>query len=274
MKLMVGMVLTGLFFFAGCGHVKKLEHNDYTPATLKYQPKLFYPVQAQKNDLSGVTTVMAYVDREGRVKKVNITRSSGYQILDSTAERHCRDLTFNPASLNGKPIDIWLKLKIKFDVSRENMLAQRFVQDITNLYKKAAASTPAERKDIQKQILSKDNEFVENMNDALNFNSAIEKVLLPETVADWKKYWDNYPLSFLLYYDFIQRFPDFDELPAVKAQMLDALRYDIHFLKHTPELENDSQVVGERLLQKLQEFAKDSSLNFSQNNSVITMENV
>jgi len=175
-------------------------------------------------------------------------------------------MVFNPALGNGRPIGVWIKLKIKFDVNRENTIAQRFVHEINNLYKKTSVTLPSEKEHIQTLILAKDSEFVKNMTDALNFNRTIKKVLLPETVSDWEKYWDTYPLTFLLYYDFMHRFPDFRERKSVETQMLNALRYDIHFIENTPELENSNKGAKERLLQKLQELTRNNSPNSNQNN--------
>lgn len=273
MKRIIGIVLAAFFFFVSCGHLKNLETRDYTPPTLKYQPKIFYPVQAQENSLTGMTKLMVYVDKEGRVRRANLLESSGYQVLDSTAEKYCRNMIFNPALGNGKPIGVWLKLNVKFDVNRENLVSRRFVHEISKLYKKAATSLPADREQIQKLILTKDSEFVTNMTDALNFNQTIKKVLLPETVNDWKTYWDSYPLSFLLYYDFMQRFPDYRELKAVETKMRNALKHDVNFIKNTPELKNEKQGSRERLLHRLQEFSRNNSLNISRNSPAATSEN-
>ena len=264
MKRNLGIVLTAFFFLVSCGHVKNLENKNYTPPTLKYQPKIFYPVVAQENSLTGMTKMMVYIDKEGRVRRVNLLESSGYRVLDSTAEKYCRTMVFNPALGNGKPIGVWLKLKVKFDVNHENLVSRRFVHEISKLYKKAATSLPPERDQIQRLILTKDSEFVKKMTDALNFNNTIEKVLLPGTVDDWKTYWDSYPLSFLLYYDFTQRFPKYGELKSVEKQMHDALKHDIRFIENSPELRKDKQGAREKLLRKLQKFAKDKSLNISQ----------
>ncbi len=273
MKRILEILLAGLFIYAGCSHTGNLETNNYVAPTLKYQPKIFYPVQAQENFFTGITRTKAYVDSDGIVRKVYLLNSSGFPVLDSTAMTYCRNIMFNPALKGGKPIGVWLTLKIEFDVKNENLIARRFIHQVTNLYKEADASLPPERERIQKLILAKDSEFVRSMTDALNFNRTIEKVLQRKTVGDWKTYWDGYPLSFLLYYDFMQRFPDFGELPAVKAEMLKALTYDIRFIKNTPELESGKEGARERLLQKLQEFADDYSMNVNQDSPVTALSN-
>ena len=258
MKRIIGLAIALLFFYTGCGHIENLESKDYTPPTIKYQPKIYYPAQAQENSLSGVAKVMLYIDNEGLVKKADLVKSSGYQVLDSAALNYCWELIFNPAMGNGRPIGARLNWDIKFNISDKNHLAYKFIYDIINLYSEVPGSLPSERNRIQNIILTKDSEFVQNMTDVLNFNNTIEQVLLPETSAKWKKDWDNYPLSFLLYYDFMQRFPEYEELAAVKVKMLNALKHDIKFIKNTPGLDSDNQRKREMLLWKLDKFAKDN----------------
>ena len=257
MKRIIGLIIACLFFYTGCAHIENLENKNYSPPTVKYQPKIFYPAHAQKNSNTGVTKFMLYVDKDGRVKKVDLVKSSGYGTLDSAAEDYCWNIIFNPAMGYGRPIGARLNWEIKFNISDKNNLAFQFVYDLENLYKEAAFTLPSERERIQKLILIKDSEFVHNMTDVLNFNSTIEQVLLPTTLAEWKNDWNSYPLSFLLYYDFIQRFPDFNDLSEVKVQMLNALKHDIRFIKNTPVLESDKQKTREMLLWKLNKFAKD-----------------
>jgi TonB family protein len=269
MKRTVGIILVSLFFYAGCGHVENLENKNYELPMVKYQPKVFYPVQAQENSLTGITKVIFYVNSEGNVTITNILESSGYHVLDSTAEEYCRELTFNPASVNGNQIGAWVKWEVKFDVNHENFFAKQFVYNMVNLYSEAASSLPSRRKQVQEKILTKDSEFVKKMTDVLNFNRTIEKVLLPQTLADWKKDGDSYPLSFLLYYDFIQRFPDFAELSTVKQQMLHELKYDISLINNMLSLNSDKQGIRERLLRKLQKFAEGITGNSKQIGAVV-----
>ncbi len=271
MKRILGLILAGLLFYAGCGNVENLETQNFTPPSVKNQPKVFYPLQAQENSLTGVTEVMLYVDSEGRVKQTEVSESSGYDVLDSTAEQYCRGIIFNPALAGKKPIGSWVKWKVKFDVSHENFFAKRFVNDMIDLYSEVSSSSASERKGIQEEILNEDNEFVKKMTDVLNFNRTIEEVLLPRTVAEWKKYWDTYPLSFLLYYDFIRRYPDYPDLPAIKTQMLSELKNDINFVKSMSALKSDKKGTKGMLLLKLQKFAKDNSPNLSQMSSILAV---
>ncbi len=257
MKRMIGLALACLFFYIGCGHVQNLEDQNYVPPTVKYQPKIFYPAIAQENSLAGIARLVLYVDKDGLVKKVDLIKSSGYKALDSAAENYCWNIIFNPALGYGRPIGSRLNWEIKFNISDKNQLAFQFIYDMQNYYSEIPGSLPSERERIQKLILIRDSEFVQNMTDVLNFNSTIEQVLLSNTADNWKKDWDTYPLSFLLYYDFMQRFPDYEDLAAVKTQMLNALKHDIRFIKNTPGLDDERQRSREMLLWKLDKFAKE-----------------
>jgi len=258
MKRFIGIALACFFLYAGCGHVGNLENKDYVPPTVKSQPKIFYPAAAQQNSLSGAAKVVVYVDKEGKVRKVDIVKSSGYEILDKAAIEFCKNTVFNPALGNGRPIGARLNWEIKFNISDRNRLAQEFIYEISSLYNELSISLPSERERIQQLILIKDSEFVQNTTDVLNFNTTIGKVILPEITANWEKDWDSFPLSFLLYYDFIQRFPDYRDIGAVKIQMLNALKRDIRYIKNTTVIDNEKQRSKDMLLWKLKQFAKEN----------------
>ncbi len=260
MKIIIGIILTGIIFYTGCGNVGNFAIKGYTPPTVKHVPKVFYPVEAQENSISGNTEFMLYVDNEGRVVKTYLLKSSGYSILDSTAENYCRDLIFNPALGNGKPIGARLNWKVNFDVKYEDLAARQFIFEMNSLYRELDGSLPKEREEIMREIIAKDIRFVRQMTDELNFNRTIKKVLLPKTVTAWRRYLDNYPLPFLLFYDFIQRFPDYSKLPAVRIKMLDELNNDIRFIKNMPNLDRGKKGTRKILLRKLQYFSGDNAL--------------
>ena len=46
----------------------------------------FYPQKARENNWQGVVWIKAKIDREGKIKDIKILRSSGYAILDNTAQ--------------------------------------------------------------------------------------------------------------------------------------------------------------------------------------------
>ncbi len=257
MKGIIGLAVAGLFLYTGCAHVENFESKNYTPPEIKYQPKIFYPASAQENYIMGTANCMLYVDKEGRVKKVDLLKSSGYQLLDSAAESYCRDLVFTPALGDGKPIGSRVNWKVRFNISDINDFSMKFVYNMQNLYYEVTNSLPSEKEGYEQKILLLDNEFVHKSTDFLNFNSTIERVLLPKTSEGWKKDWGTYPLSFLLYFDFMQRFPEFRDSSAVKLQMLNAFKHDLKLIKNSPGTNMEKEKTREMLLLKLQKFAKD-----------------
>jgi TonB family protein len=59
--------------------------------------------------------VLACVDREGKLKSVEIARSSGYPQIDDAALKVARAATFSPATKNGKALRrSCVKFKVKF----------------------------------------------------------------------------------------------------------------------------------------------------------------
>ncbi|HQT39439.1 MAG TPA: energy transducer TonB [Acidocella sp.] len=63
-----------------------------------------YPEAAREHGEQGQVLLSIHVAANGRVVQVDITRSSGYAILDQAAQDTALDWVFNPAMLNGKPV--------------------------------------------------------------------------------------------------------------------------------------------------------------------------
>ena len=57
------------------------------------------------------------VDENGRPVKIAVRRSSGHDVLDAAALRAVRNWRFEPARLDGKPVDAKLEVPVRFALS-------------------------------------------------------------------------------------------------------------------------------------------------------------
>jgi TonB family protein len=73
-----------------------------------------YPLEAIKNNTEGKVMVKILINKEGKVIKTIIDKSSGYRVLDDAAIAYSRELQFKPALMNSKPIDIWLSMGFNY----------------------------------------------------------------------------------------------------------------------------------------------------------------
>lgn len=258
-KIISSLILL-VFICAGCGHkVEKMEEGFIPPAVLK-QPRLLYPKIAQEKAIEGNTTVIISITKTGKVDNVYIIKSSGYKILDSAAVEYCKSIVFSPAKRNGIPVNSRIEWELKFNISDQNWEVDNYLQEIANLYRKIlliGTSNNVEKNyriEIEREILNKHNEFVQNYGDALNFNFILKQVILPEISKEWQNYWDGWPLSFLLYHDFIKRFQDYDSLPKVRTLLINSLKLDIQYIKNTPAYDIKTQREKDKILNKIKLF--------------------
>jgi TonB family protein len=258
------IILILSFIFMSCGS-SELSWQNFTPPSLKNQPRLLYPKSAQENSFTGKAKVIMVISETGIVKNAKIAESSGSDILDSAAVRYCRNLLFNPAIRNDKPVYSRMEMTVKFDLSGQAWNAKNYVTAVQDCYERIAQlnhfiteNNRAEKNKVENEIFNWHNEFVKNMTDVVNFNFYVQQVIRPGLTAEWKNYWDTWPLSFLLYHDFIQRFQDYSNLQKVKAQLKNALREDIRYINETIVYSSEEQAGRKKLLGKIKKFIDDN----------------
>ncbi len=85
------------------------------PLYRKNQPPE-YPRKAKRRGYQGVVALAVLVDVDGRVNDLKVARSSGYNILDRAAMRSVRKWDFQPGSENGRKIEMWVEVPIRFNL--------------------------------------------------------------------------------------------------------------------------------------------------------------
>ncbi len=131
------------------------------------------------------------------------------------------------------------------------------LEDVLDLYSQIAQAIPEDRNALEREVLEKHNEYVDNMKDLMNYNHFIGMVLLPDIYAEWKNDWNTWPLSFLLYHDFIQRFPDYKNLDAVKEDLKSSLTNDIQYIRSTASQSRVLKIEKEILLSKIKKLVEN-----------------
>ena len=79
-----------------------------------------YPAIAKLRGYEGVVLVNAEILPDGRVGSTEVSKSSGYTILDKSAMEAVKLWKFEPAKKAGKPFAIRVKLPIKFVLHDDN----------------------------------------------------------------------------------------------------------------------------------------------------------
>jgi protein TonB len=92
--------------------VKKSEAKYMNPILIK-QPDVEFSKEASESNISGTVRLSLHVSNMGRVDDVWLLRPMGYG-LDQNAGSAVRQYVFQPAKLNGKPIDSVLNVEVNF----------------------------------------------------------------------------------------------------------------------------------------------------------------
>jgi periplasmic protein TonB len=73
-----------------------------------------YPPLAKQRGWEGTVSLEVLIGRQGQVKEVKLRQSSGYPILDRAALKQVRRWRFQPASVDGKPVEISALVPVVF----------------------------------------------------------------------------------------------------------------------------------------------------------------
>ena len=84
------------------------------PTPLLGQMPIEYPLHMWDQDMEGETLLRVRVGDTGAVDSVEVVESSGYASFDSAAVAGARKLRFTPARRNGKRIEVWAEVPVRF----------------------------------------------------------------------------------------------------------------------------------------------------------------
>jgi len=76
-----------------------------------------YPLLARKRGYQGTVLLEVLVSTDGKAASIQLSRSSGYNILDRAAIKGVRDWLFYPAKRGDELFEIWVKIPIRFTLN-------------------------------------------------------------------------------------------------------------------------------------------------------------
>ena len=86
---------------------------DVQPPEKVHSPQPQYTEIARKARVQGVVIVQAIIDKEGNVTNVKVLKGLSMG-LDDEAVKAIKKWKFKPATLNGKPVDVYYNLTVNF----------------------------------------------------------------------------------------------------------------------------------------------------------------
>ena len=223
--------------------------------TRNYTPD--YPAEAMMDGLEGSVEMNLLVGEDGTVDKAVVVRSSGFSILDVAAIQFAKKLKYNPAQKQGKPIEVWVSRVMHYQLVDRSFVPREYMNTITALIGSVDESQGKERDRVLKTILDRYEGLAKYLAKYpnLNYNEYLQRIIRNDILEEWKALWKNWPLHYLLFHDFVLRYPDQEDL---NRRAIDRLTYymkkDIENARKRPGMDEHQEVLRDLFLQKTQQF--------------------
>lgn len=255
---------SGLLFVAGCVTwilfqvtVSCALRPDAAPKLIKNSVKFSYPLQAYDQKMEGTVVLRLYIDAKGEVQKARVWKSSGYALLDSSALEYAQIARFKPGRLHGKITGMWLTwpLVYTFDSIAEDM--EKWKDKVKEAQYSATRGKLQDREAAQYQLLVYYRGMAHKMVNDRDFklNRDIMSVVVPEVRREWEQYKDYWPMSFLLFEDFLHRYPKSTQYKTARDYLIDYIKYEISLLRYTGlPPDNREGRIQKELLQELHQY--------------------
>jgi TonB family protein len=224
-----------VFMYIGCGETSKLVKSDWLseikPPVLLHRAELPYPDKARKHGLEGIVGLYIYVTEEGNVIKSRIYSSSRFSILDEAAEEYVKHLKFKPAEKDNKPVGVWLSMDINYDLldKESGFDIKAYLRKISRNYDAIESSQQEVNDQVFKDLIMTYQEYIDYVRTfhTANYYKELASVLDKKTLSQWKNYLELWPLTFILYYDFIIRYPESKYSSTVIEKMVILINEDV-----------------------------------------------
>lgn len=80
------------------------------------QAAMEYPAAAKRNGVTGYVLLSLLIDDRGNVERVRVLESEPAEVFDQVASAAVQDWQFDPAVYQGKPVRVWARQRIRFDL--------------------------------------------------------------------------------------------------------------------------------------------------------------
>ncbi len=104
------LTLALLVLMGACAGDQQIE----PPTPLFQEVPVEYPLELWDRDVEGETLVRVRVSDTGAVTEVEVLETSGIEAFDSAAVAGAMEMRFQPARRNGRRIEVWARLPVRF----------------------------------------------------------------------------------------------------------------------------------------------------------------
>lgn len=226
------------------------------PPKVQSGTKLDYPISAQLEHLEGEVELGIFVSQTGLPQEVKLMKSSGHAILDDAALAFGRKISFEPALVDGQPVSAWTRLMLRYRLTDVAFERVQWLREVRQEQKLAAAETDSVRFEQHCRRLYTSFAGMQNWAETQSVyavNDLIWQVVQPALAERWRSFRNEYSALFLLWDDFLQRYPRSALAGRVREDLLKAL-LDVEYTIRLDCLRSESKArKGLTLLDLIQE---------------------
>lgn len=104
---------------SGYGKLETSRSGSLTFAAPRYSENYLpdYPLPARQRGYAGVVMLSVEVLADGSVGRLKMKKTSGYELLDKSAQDAVKVWKFSPAKKMGTPVTMWVDIPVKFELN-------------------------------------------------------------------------------------------------------------------------------------------------------------
>lgn len=201
-----------LFIFLNCNPELQHEPVIEEPKLLFTKEPLAYPVEAYNLGIEGKTVVKIMIDPEGDISESTILESSGSHVLDESALKMVKSSVYEPGTIDGVPGEFELHIPVHFKLDNTYDL----IEDIdywleqTLIYRKELKVDSVNSSELYKQLFYHYQKLAREIGytRSKDANNTILSIINDSLARPWIEFKKKWPLGFLLYRDYISRYPE------------------------------------------------------------------
>lgn len=219
-------------FLLGCHPQKQNKSGIVYPKLLSTHIAFEYPREAYEYNISGSVQLKVMIDEQGNVALADIYRSSGSQLLDQSALDMIKTAKFEPGTVNGKVEKFWLNIPINYNLDVEKLSKfeiQTWLDSVRYYYSELGTGNTESELIAMNELFFEYQFMAHKSSETRSFeaNKSILQVIDQRISEKWGNFEQLWPLGFILFKDYMDRFPDSYYAQRSKEELINYLTREI-----------------------------------------------
>jgi TonB family protein len=198
-------------------------------------PVLDYPPEAILKGQSGKLEVVLHLQEDGTVDEMHIHQSTGVPVLDDAGMEFVESLEFLPLVANGRKQPCWVEQTVIFTLGKPPLDPFQWRLTTRRLVNELEETNPEEQTVIQRRLYNQCSDYMSHMiiHQDLAMNRMALNSVMPPLREKWGPYKKTFPMSFLMFADYVARIKDSPNHERALVQLKQSIEVDIHLIEQS-----------------------------------------